>query len=436
MVTKLETLTQLARENPKLKFTSLAHILNEDFLKESYWELKRDKAAGIDEVSVEEYEVKLNENVKNLVERMKKKQYKPQPVRRVYIPKSDGSKRGLGIPTVEDKIVQMGIKRILEPIYEVDFKDVSYGFRPNRSCHNALEVVDKAIMTKPVNYVADMDIKKFYDTIDHKKMIRCLEMRISDTSLLRLIVRILKAGIMEEGKFIETDKGTPQGGVLSPLLANIYLHYAIDVWFENTIKKGSKGFVQLTRYADDCVACFENKDEAEAYGNKLKERLAKAGLKIAEEKSRIIEFGRKIWEKSQREGKEIATFDFLGFTHYCDKSRKGNFKLGRKTSDKKFRQTMVAMNQWLKDVRNLVKLKEWWAILRLKIRGHYNYYGISGNIQALKRYYKLVSKLAYKWINRRSQKQSFTYEKYKRYREYNPLPEPKIYHLTYTLYAN
>lgn len=213
------------------------HLLTEDFLKGCFWELKRDKASGIDGVSVKEYEVSLEENTKDLVVRLKAKKYKLQPVRRAYILKSDGNKRGLGIPTVEDKIVQMGIKKILEAIFEVDFIDVSYGFRPNRSCHDALEVLDKTIMTKPVNYVVDMDIKKFFDTIDHRWLMECLRQRIKDTSLLRLIVRFLKAGIMEEGKFIQIDKGTPQGGVLSPLLANIYLHYTLDLWFEKVVKK-------------------------------------------------------------------------------------------------------------------------------------------------------------------------------------------------------
>jgi len=433
MGTKLASLTLRARENPKSKFISLAHLLTEDFLKGCFWELKRDKASGIDGVSVKEYEVSLEENIKDLVVRLKAKKYKPQPVRRAYIPKSDGSKRGLGIPTVEDKIVQMGIKKILEAIFEVDFIDVSYGFRPNRSCHDALEVLDKTIMTKPVNYVVDMDIKRFFDTIDHRWLMECLRQRIKDTSLLQLIVRFLKAGIMEEGKFIQTDKGTPQGGVLSPLLANIYLHYILDLWFEKVVKKQLKGFAQLIRYADDFIVCFQSGSEAKAFGEKLEQRLGKFGLKIAEGKSRIIEFGRYVWGKAQREGKKVATFDFLGFTHYCDKTRKGKFKLGRKTASKKFRQKIKAMNIWMKKVRNLVELKEWWQVLRLKLIGHHRYYGISGNYREIKKFYILTSKLAYKWINRRSQKKSYNYERYCRFKKYNPLPEPRIYHRTYAL---
>ncbi len=433
MATKLTFLTWRARENPGSRFIALAHLLNEDFLKECFWELKRDKATGIDGVSVQGYEVKLEDNLKDLVARLKVKRYKPQPVRRVYIPKSDGSKRGLGIPAVEDKVVQMGIKKILEAIFENDFIDVSYGFRPNRNCHTALDVLDKTIITKPINYVVDMDIEKFFDTIDHKWLMECLKQRIKDTSLLRLIVRFLKAGVMEEGKFIETERGTPQGGLLSPVLSNIYLHYILDLWFEKKVKRQIKGFAQLIRYADDFIVCFQSGNEAKAFSEELKQRFSKFGLKIAENKSRIIEFGRYVWEKAQREGREVATFDFLGFTHYCDKTRKGKFKLGRKTSDKKFRQKMEAMNLWLKGVRNLVKLEEWWQVLRLKLIGHYRYYGISGNIQGLKKFYNQTSRLTYKWINRRSQKKSYTYVQFCRYKEYNPLPLPKIYHLNYTL---
>ncbi len=256
--TKLELITHRARRDPKCKFTTIAYLLNEGFLTECFTELKRDKAPGIDGVTVKEYEKDLAENVMDLVERLKGKRYRPQPVRRVYIPKDGKGLRPLGIPTVEDKIVQMGIKRILEAIWEVDFVDVSYGFRPNRSCHDALEVIDKTIMTKPVNHVVDMDIEKFFDTVDHKWMMEGLGQRIADPSFLRLIARFLKAGVMDEGKYMDVEKGTPQGGVISPVLANIYLHYILDLWFERKIKKEMKGFVQLTRYADDCAPQAHN----------------------------------------------------------------------------------------------------------------------------------------------------------------------------------
>jgi len=433
MSTKLATLTLRAKEKPKEKFTSLVHLLNEDFLTECLGELKREKSPGIDGVMVKEYEVNKVANIKELVERLKRGKYRPKPVRRVYIPKTDGKQRPLGIPTVEDKIVQMGIKKILEAIYEVDYIDVSYGFRPNRSPHDALDVLDKAVMTRPVNYVVDMDIEKYFDTIEHQWLMRCLRERIVDKNLIRLIGKYLNCGVMEEGKYIEIDRGTPQGAVLSPLLANIYLHYILDLWFEKKVKKHLEGYGQLIRFADDFIVCFQKGNEAIEFGEQLKERLGKFGLRISEGKSRIIEFGRKVWERARKEKKKVATFDFLGFTHYCDKTRYGKFKLGRKTASSRLRQKLKTMNIWLKEIRSFVKLQDWWQVLRQKLVGHYNYYGVSGNMVGIRKFYKRSISLAYKWINRRSQKRSFNWEQFCRFLKYNSLPEPKIYHLTYTL---
>jgi RNA-directed DNA polymerase len=426
--TKLWSITQRAREDPSCKFTSLAHLLTADFLKECFRELKKDKAPGVDGVTWRKYEENLDENIEDLVARLIAKQYRPQPVKRAYLPKSNGERRPLGIPALEDKIVQLAIKKILEAIFEVDFSDVSYGFRPNRSCHDALDMVDTIIMTKPVSYVVDMDIAKFFDTVDHECLMECLKQRVVDPSLLRIIARFLKSGVMEEGKYLETDRGTPQGGILSPMLANIYLHYALDLWFEKEVKEQLKGFAQLVRYADDFIVCFQHDDEARAFGKALRERLAKFRLTISEEKSRIIAFGRYACQQARKQGKKCATFDFLGFTLYCDKTRNGKFKVGRKTSNKKLRQKMKAMNLWLKGVRNRMKLELWWPLLVQKLIGHYQYYGISGNIQGLQRFYYHTEKLAFKWINRRSQKKSYNWSQFNRFLSFNSLPKPKIYH--------
>jgi len=329
---------------------------------------------------------------------------------------------------VEDKIVQMGIKKILEAIFEVDFVEESFGFRPNRSPHDALDAVNEAVMTKPVNYVADMDIRKFFDTVDHKWLMRCLRQRIADPSFLRLIGRFLKAGVMEEGRYLEVDKGTPQGGVVSPVLANIYLHYILDLWFKRVATKKLKGYVKLVRYCDDFVVLLQSGREAKIFAEWLKQRLGKFGLGIADDKSRIIEFGRYAWCKAQRRGGKLDTFDFLGITHYCAKSRTGGFKLGRKTARTKYWQKVKAMNEWLKGVRDVVRLKEWWKMLGPKLVGHYRYYGIGGNYPSLQAFYSETIKLAFKWINRRSQKHSYNWAQFCRFLEYNPLPRPKIYH--------
>jgi RNA-directed DNA polymerase len=433
--TKLGLITERAKRDPKCRFTSLAHLLSEGYLLECFRELKRNKAPGIDGVTVEAYEENLSANIRDVVKRLKGKRYRPQPARRVYIPKGETSKRPLGLLIVEDKIVQMGVKKILEAIWEEDFVDVSYGFRPNRSCHDALEAVDKTIMTKPVGYVVDMDIEQFFDSVDHRWMMECLRQRISDPNLLRLIARFLKAGVMEEGKYLEVDKGTPQGGIISPVLANIYLHYVLDLWFQKRVRRAAKGYLQLTRYADDFIVCCEHREDAEAFGAKLKERLTKFGLRISEAKSRTIEFGRAAWQKVKAQRGRPETFTFLGFTHYCATTRRGTFRVGRKTSRKKLTQKLKALNQWLKSVRNRARLKEWWQVLRQKLIGHYRYYGISGNIRGIEVYYREAVRLAHKWINRRSQRKSYNWERYRKFLIWNPVPMPRIYHRTYTLYG-
>jgi RNA-directed DNA polymerase len=433
MSTKLESLTQRARKDSGYKFMTVMSLFTEEYLRECFGELKKGKAPGIDGVAVEEYEANLGENIKDVCVRMRALAYKPKPVRRVYIPKSDGTQRGLGIPAVEDKMVQVWAKRILEAIYEVDFCDVSYGFRPKRGCHEALKALNDAIMTRPIQYVVDMDIRKFFDTISHEWMMKCLRQRIVDSRFLRLIGRFLNAGVMEDGELIETEQGTPQGGNLSPILANIYLHYVLDLWFERKVKKQLKGYAQLIRYADDFVVCFEKGEEAEAFSKELVERLKKFGLEIAENKSRTIQFGRRAWQEAEAENKKVETFDFLGFTHYCERARRGTFKVGRKTASKRFGQKMKAMNMWLKGIRNMMTLQEWWKTLKQKLIGHFNYYGISGNSKAIARFHWETKKLVFKWINRRSQRRSYNWEQFERYLRYNPLPKPKIYHSLYAL---
>lgn len=404
------------------------HLFNEDFLKECFYCLKRDKAVGVDGVKVAEYEANLTENIKDLVKRLRSWSYRPKPVRRVYIPKAGGKLRPLGIVSVEDKIVQMALKKILEAIYEVDFLPVSFGFRPGRNCHQAVDAIYKAVMVRPTNYIADVDIERFFDTVDHKRLMTLLGKRIADPNILRLISRFLKAGYLEEGRYYQVEEGTPQGSILSPLLANVYLHYVLDLWFEKDFKKEAIAYCQLIRYCDDAVAAFQKKADATRFDKEVRKRLAEFGLKVSEEKSRIIPFGRYPFASFERNGGKPETFDFLGFTFYCTRSRKGNFLLGRKTAKKKYRQKIKELKCWLKATRNLVKLEEWWKTLARKLEGHYRYYGISGNMREMQSYYRQAIGKTFKWVNRRSQRKSYTWRQFCRYLQYNPLPKPKIYH--------
>ena len=432
MPTKLALISQRAQKEPRCQFTSLAHLLDAGFLKQCYFGLGRDRASGIDRVTWKEYGEHLDENLDDLEERMKAKRYKPLPAKRVYIPKDEHSVRPLGLPALEDKIVQKGIARILEAIYEADFLDSSYGFRPKRDCHQAINAVDKTIMTRPINHVIDADIKGFFDNVSHEWMVKFLEVRIKDPSFLLLIRRFLKAGYLEAGRIVATDRGTPQGGNLSPILSNIFLHYVLDLWFEKRIKAQTRGVCYVVRYADDFICMVQYVDDARHIEQALRERFAQFELELHPEKTRVISFGRFERENAKRQKRSPNTFDFLGFTHYCSMSRKGRFLVNRKTSRKKFRKKCQEMNAWLKAIRNLVKTKEWWPILRAKLRGHYQYYGVSGNMASLKRYYTITLKLVLKWLNRRSQRKSFNWARFKEYLKHYPLPTP---HITCNLYT-
>lgn len=434
METKLNLITEIAKKDKKCKFRNLAHLLNVPNLTECFYMLKKGKASGIDGVSYESYKKNLEINLTKLVERMKSFSYRPQPVRRVYIPKSNGKQRPIGILTIEDKIVQMGMTRILNAIYEVDFLDTSYGFRPNRSCHDALDRLYNDITRKPVNYIIEADIKGFFDNVNQQLLMETLEERVNDKNFLRLIVRFLKSGIMEGGKFYKTEIGTPQGGILSPVLANIYLHYVLDMWIEEKVKKELRGYMSIVRYADDFIICVQHKDEANKILIKLRKRLKEYGLELAEDKTKIIEFGRYAKINSDRKGERAKTFNFLGFTYYSDKTRNDKFKVGRKTERKRFKEKKKAMNKWLKSVRNATKMKNWWETLGAKLRGHFGYYGISGNFREIGKFYYQTIKLVFKWINRRSQKKSFNWEQFIKHLKHYPLPKPKIYH-KYSLYG-
>jgi RNA-directed DNA polymerase len=424
--TKLRLITEMAAKDRECKFSNLIHLLNVANLRDCFYQLKRDKASGIDGVSFSEYETNLETNLITLVARMKQYSYRPQAVRRTYIPKANGKLRPLGIPCIEDKVVQKAIARILTAIYEVDFMDFSYGFRPNRGCHDAIKRLHEVLMRHRINHIVDADIKGFFDNVDQQWLMRCLEERIGDKGLLRYIKRFLKAGVMEEGKWQETEKGTPQGGIISPILANIYLHYVLDLWLVKAVQPRCRGEVVMVRYADDFVIGVQYRDEAEQILVVLKQRLHKFGLELAMDKTKVIEFGRYAADNARERGQKAETFSFLGFTHYCGKTRKGKFKVGRTTDRKRFRAKIKEMSTWLKQVRNTAHIKEWWPILSAKLSGHFQYYGVSENYRGIRRFYFLAIRLVMKWLNRRSQKMSTNWEQFLRYLKRYQLPRPKI----------
>lgn len=430
---KLTLIAEKAVAQPKLKFTSLMHLLNFEYLLECFSELKSHKAPGVDKRTVESYK---SEEIASVIEKLgaelKGHTYRPQPVRRVFIPKVNGKLRPLGIPTVIDKILQLACTKILESLLEPLFLNLSYGFRPKRNAHEALREVNQMVMGQKVNWIIDADIKGFFDNVNHDWLIKGLEQRIADPNFLWLIRRFLKTGVMTEGKVQSSQQGTPQGGIISPILANIYLHYVLDLWFTVSEKKQLKGYSQLIRYADDFIIGCQTKQAAEKILQDVKERFAKFGLSLAEDKTRILEFGRFVkHDSNKRGGGKPQTFDFLGFTHYCSQTRDGRFVIKVKTSRKKFSMAMVKQKEWLKMVRNKMKLPKIWKTLSLKMQGHYQYYGVSGNSVSITRYYQETERQVFKWMNRRSQKKMWNWENFWEYLKRYPLPQPK---LTYSLY--
>jgi RNA-directed DNA polymerase len=430
---KLSLIAGHATRDKTMQFTSLAHLLDKEFLLECFFSLNRNKAKGVDNVGWYDYENGLMEKMDSLVARLKCKKFKPLPARRVYIPKDGNETRPLGVSAIENKIVEKGISTILQSIYEHDFSNISYGFRPNRNCHQALNELDNQIIRNPINHIVEADIKGFFDNVSHEELVKFLEIRIKDSSMLHLIKKFLKAGYVDDSLLVTSEKGTAQGSILSPILANIFLHYVLDVWFEHTVKNHTRGYCELIRYADDFVCVVQYTDDAERIEKALKNRFSKFELEIHPEKSRKFSFGRFETENAKKQNRRSNTFDFLGFTHFCDKTRNGFFKVGRKTSRKKFVKKCKEMTVWLKNVRNTAKPKEWWNTLNSKLRGHFQYYGVSGNYKCINAFYKHTVRMLHKWLNRRSQKKSMNWKNFNKYLECYPIPKPKIVHNFYTM---
>ena len=395
------------------RLETLMNRVNEASIKEAHRRQMQNKAVGVDGITKAEYGEKLEENVADLIARMKRFSYKPQPVRRVYIPKTNGKLRPLGIPAYEDRLVQSVMAGLLNDIYEERFLDCSYGFRPDKNAHQVVRYINQTIMTKKVNYVLEADIKGFFDNVDHDWMMKFLEHDIQDKNFLRYIKRFLIAGIMEGTELRDSDRGTPQGGLISPVLANVYLHYVLDLWFEKAIKPKLRGEAYYVRYADDFLILFQYANEAETVMEELKKRLEKFSLEVAEDKTRILPIGRFKGTKDE--------FDFLGFTFFNTMTRGGKYRLGIRTSKKKLKAKRQAAKAWLR-TRMVRPVTETMKKVAAVVRGHCNYYGGNGNLRSLYKFHDYMKYMTHKMLNRRSQRGYVTYEKFQRIWDYYVKP--------------
>jgi group II intron reverse transcriptase/maturase len=423
--TKQQRIAQLAVLHPRVSFTSLAYHVDLEWVKEAYRRTRKDAAVGVDGMTAAEYEVGLDDRLRDLLERFKAGTYKAPPVRRVYIPKDEKGieKRPIGIPTLEDKILQRAVLMLLEPLYEKDFRDGSYGFRPGRSQHKALGALQDAMRgMQGGKWVLEIDISKFFDTMNHEHLLTMLKLRVCDGVVVRAIGKWLKAGVMEGVTVHFPEEGSPQGGVISPLLSNIYLHEVLDAWFEREIQPRLKGMARLVRYADDAVLVFANKHDAERVHAVLPKRFAKYGLALHPDKTRLIPYGRP-GVCADKPG----TFDFLGFTHYWGKSRKGYWVMKRKTAKKRLKRAIVRVNNWCR--ANMHEpLKEQWKTLCAKVRGHYQYYGVICNYRSLSNFLWNVKWSWRKWLGRRSGDRAMCWENLAKLLQRYPLPKPRICH--------
>lgn len=410
--------------HPGLRIRSLSWRINSRNLIGMHQGMDKNKARGIDGIAKDDYAKNLEVNISFLVERLKRETYNPKPTRRTYIPKLNGKMRPLGISCYEDKLVEGCVALILSSVYESRFMDFSYGFRPAKSCHQAIGAVREIITTGKINWIVEADIKSFFDTVDHEQLIKFLELDIEDKKFIRL--KFLKAGIMEEGKILTKEEGTPQGNAMSPMLANVYLHYVLDLWFEQTVKKYCRGEAYIVRYADDFVCMFQNKSDAERYMKALNLRMKKYHLSLEPTKTNLLEFGRFAIRDAKCRGKsKPETFNFLGFTFYCSQTRNNKFTVKVKTDRKKVADKLKRLTKWLYDHRNL-DIKEIFRRVNLSLTGHFNYYGITSNYRSINNFREKVIRIIFKILNRRSQRKSFTWEKFSKLLKVMPIAKAKI----------
>lgn len=419
MQTSLQEVAQKARREKKYRFRNLYGMINLQALWAAWGEINKKAASGVDRQTAQEYGKDLEANIKELVEKLKKKRYHAKMVRRVNIDKGNGKTRPLGIPAISDKIVQKAAASILEAIYEQDFEKTSYGYRRNIGPQKAIKDLTYELNFGKYSYIVEADIKGFFDNINHEWMVKMLEQRIDDRAFIQLITKWLKAGVMEEdGKVIHPVTGTPQGGIISPVLANIYLHYVLDKWFQVVIKLRSKGEAYICRFADDFVCAFRYKEDAERFYQALPKRMAKFGLELAEEKTKIISFSR--FRKHEK-----TYFEFLGMEFRWGVSKKGKDIIKRRTSRKKLKKSLQNFAKWCKENRNK-RLRKLFMELNSKLRGYYNYYGVIGNWASLEEFYYHVQRILYKWLNRRSQRRSFNWRQFKNVMKRYRIERPRI----------
>jgi RNA-directed DNA polymerase len=428
MTTNLTRIGEKACKEPQLVFSSLYHHISDgDNLRACYETLGARKASGVDGVTKDEYGSQLEENLRDLSARLKRNGYRPGPKRRSYIPKQGSAKgRPLGISNLEDKIVELAVKRVLEPIFESVFEDSSYGYRPGCSQHKCLHALGRTIQQKRVSHLVEADIKGFFDEVNHEWLIKFLRHKIGDERVIRLILRMLKSGIMEDGLMRATDKGTPQGSILSPLLSNIYLHYVLDLWFSRRVRKQSRGEAYYFRFADDFLACFQYPDDAREFRQRLGERLEAFGLSLAEEKTHCMEFGRFARETAYKRGEKPKEFTFLGFTHYCGKTRKGYFKVKRRTSRKKLGQSLCKFTEWANKMHGV--LRKGWMLrqARTRVMGYLSYYAITDNLERCHYYVYRTKRILFKWLNRKSQRKAYTWKAFEQALKHVKWPVPTI----------
>lgn len=426
--TRLRRIAQLAREAPERSFLSLAHYIDEYWLQEAYSRTRKDGAAGVDGTTAKQYAEQLGANLGSLLDRFKSGQYQAPPVKRVHIPKGTGDQtRPIGIPTFEDKVLQRAVAMVLEAIYEEDFLACSYGFRPGRSAHEALRDLWRELMGMGGGWVLEVDIRSFFDELDHGHLRTFLDRRVRDGVIRRAIGKWLQAGVLEEGHLRHPVTGTPQGGVISPLLANIYLHEVVDRWFEEEVKPRLGGRAVLIRYADDLVIAFAEEKDARRVEEVLPKRLARFGLQLHPDKTRLVHFQVPREEEKPRRPEGPGAFTFLGFTHYWGKSRKGNWVVKRKTAASRLTRSLNRVRQWCRRCRHEPVAWQQRQLSR-SLRGHYAYYGITGNFRSLNNFHRQVTREWRKWLNRRSQKARMIWERFNRLLIEYPLERPRIFH--------